>query len=54
MDNNKIDDMVDEWHDGASELLLHEYLGWTFQEYKTWVESSVPPRYEDGRLKLNG
>ena len=33
-----IDDCVDEWHNGAGENLeLHEYLGFTWEEYAIWV-----------------
>lgn len=33
----KIDDRVDEWHKGDSELPLHEYLGMTWEEYSDFV-----------------
>lgn len=34
-----IDDHIDKWHDGDSELLLHTYLGMNRDEYAAWVES---------------
>jgi hypothetical protein len=36
--DQEIDGMIAEWHDGAGQGLdLHEYLGWTREQYKTWV-----------------
>lgn len=35
---NLVDDMVDEWHEGDSELPLSAYLGFTHEEYARWVE----------------
>jgi hypothetical protein len=32
-----IDDFVDSWHDGDSELPLHQYLGMSESEYSLWV-----------------
>ena len=32
-----IDDLIDEWHDSDSELQLHEYLGWSEEDYRKWV-----------------
>ena len=36
--DNKIDDKIDEWHNGDSDVPLHEFLGMTFGEYAKWVE----------------
>ncbi|MES1241810.1 MAG: hypothetical protein ABUT39_09350 [Acidobacteriota bacterium] len=33
----QIDDFVDLWHEGASELSLHDFLGMTWEEYSAWV-----------------
>jgi hypothetical protein len=34
----QIDDAVDAWHEGAGlGMELHEYLGWTEEEYSAWV-----------------
>ena len=41
---DNVDDRVDAWHDGASDLPLHEYLGWTWAQYQGWVQSNVFPR----------
>ena len=32
-----IDDYVDQWHEGASDKLLHAFLGMTREEYGAWV-----------------
>ena len=40
-----IDDYVDNWHDGNSNLELHEFLGLTHDEYTQWVEK--PGSLED-------
>jgi hypothetical protein len=44
--DDEIDDRIDEWHtmDDAEyialgEPALHEYMGWTWEEYVRWVES---------------
>jgi hypothetical protein len=39
-----IDDRIDAWHDGGGRNLeLHEYLGWTREQYKAWLERSEYP-----------
>ena len=38
MTNKEIDDLIDEWHEGDSDLELYEYLGMTFEEYAKFVE----------------
>ena len=35
---DKIDDFIDDWHDGDSTLPLSEYLGLTEKEYFSFVE----------------
>lgn len=39
----EVDDKVEAWHNSDSSLLLHEYLGWTFDEYRAYVERNVIP-----------
>jgi hypothetical protein len=42
-----IDDAIEAWHEGAgSGLHLHEYLGWTWDEYVDWVRDAdvIPQR----------
>lgn len=34
----EIDDYVDIWHDGDSDLPMHEFLGMTHTEYGQWVK----------------
>jgi len=38
-----IDDYIDEWHEGDSELPLHEYLGMTLEQYSFWVKTTKIP-----------
>ncbi|MFC5668189.1 hypothetical protein ACFP3U_35150 [Kitasatospora misakiensis] len=40
-----LDDFVDAWHDGDSDLPLHEYLGMTWDEYRTCTERPESLRY---------
>ena len=35
---DEIDDFVDRWHEGDSDLPIHEYLGMTRDEYLSWVK----------------
>lgn len=39
VDLDQIDDYVDLWHDGPSELELSDFLGMTWDEYARWVET---------------
>lgn len=32
-----VDDLIDEWHEGNSNLPLHEFLGMTKEEYNKWI-----------------
>jgi len=34
-----IDDAIDHWHDGDSQLELHEFLGMTLDEYAKWIKN---------------
>jgi len=38
-----IHDLIDEWHEGDSNQELHEFLGFTFEEYARWVETDEFP-----------
>lgn len=33
----EIDDFIDEWHESAREIELHEFLGMSWKEYSAWV-----------------
>ncbi|MDB1954231.1 hypothetical protein PMY38_04585 [Clostridium tertium] len=35
---DEIDNYIDMWHDGDSELEIYEFLGMTQREYRLWVE----------------
>ena len=37
----QIDDKVDEWHNSNTNMLLHEYLGMTWDEYKEYIENNI-------------
>lgn len=43
----EIDDYVDAWHDSVEDpgAELHEYLGFTWDEYRLWVEKPQVLRY---------
>jgi hypothetical protein len=44
--DDKIEDLIERWHSQSTEMSLYEYLGMTWGEYVTWVETnSVPPEY---------
>jgi len=37
---DNIDDLINAWHNGAGgNQELWQYLGWTWKQYKTWVET---------------
>ena len=36
---DEIDDYVDNWHQGDSDLSLHAYLGMSWEEYAAWLKS---------------
>lgn len=44
MTSEELNDLIDAWHDGPdTDQALHEYLGWTWEQYVTWVETDVMP-----------
>jgi hypothetical protein len=49
----KIDDFVDEWHEGTNSLSLREYLGMTKEEYAYWLlhPDALPRIREERRVK---
>lgn len=38
-----VSDMIDQWHDGKSDLMLHDFLGLTRDEYALFVEKGTLP-----------
>lgn len=39
---------IGEWHDRTDDgQSLHDYLGWTWEQYKTWAETGKIPESED-------
>ena len=42
--DEELDDLIDKWHNGAGKgKQLYEFLGWTWAEYKRWVERGIKP-----------
>lgn len=40
-DPQEIDDAIERWHEGSGmDVPLHEYLGWTWDEYRAWLQDS--------------
>lgn len=35
----EIDEYIDRWHEGASPLPLHTYLGLSLEEYAQWLKT---------------
>jgi hypothetical protein len=38
-----IDDLIEEWHKSPSNIALHDYLGWTIEEYFHWAKTNEMP-----------
>lgn len=45
MSPEEIENKIEEWHqDGhGKDTPLHEYLGWTWPQYKRWFETGETP-----------
>lgn len=42
--DDEIDAAIERWHSGhGMGQQLHEYLGWTWEEYGHWVETNEKP-----------
>ena len=38
--SDELDARIDSWHNGDGEgQSIHEYLGWTWEQYKHWAET---------------
>lgn len=49
----EVERKVEEWHEDATiKVTLADYLGWTEQEYKIWLETNTLPQ-DQGR-QING
>jgi hypothetical protein len=46
--SSEVDKRVDEWHDGKAgkNVELYEYLGWTQEQYRKWVETGELPNFD--------
>ena len=43
-----VDAAVEAWHSGAGDgLELHEYLGWSWEQYARWVDDGIAPDEEE-------
>jgi len=43
---DEVDDRIESWHkilESDQDIPLHEYLGWSWEEMKIWVERGVIP-----------
>lgn len=44
---DEVDARIETWHNavdgGNKNTSLHEYLGWTWEEMKRWVEKGIIP-----------
>lgn len=38
-----VENRIDEWHAGTYDGPLHEFLGWSWEEYKLYVTDNVLP-----------
>jgi hypothetical protein len=54
---DRILDAIDEWHKADKETLpfpvhrsLHDYLGWSWEEYSHWVRFDEPPKEREGAI----
>ncbi len=44
---DRISNSIDAWHEGAGAgKSLHDFLGWTWEEYKDYVEDNIIPEKE--------
>lgn len=49
-----IDDHIDSWHDDQLGLSLHEYLGFSHEDYKLWLEQPAVLRFLVHQRRLGG
>lgn len=41
--SERLDRLIEAWHISGTHVQLHDYLGWTADEYARWVETNVMP-----------
>lgn len=40
----ELDEAIERWHAGdGARLELHEYLGWTWEQYINWIQRGIIP-----------
>lgn len=50
---DEIDDYIDKWHEGDSDIPLHTYLGMSREEYAAWLKSPENLTYIVAAYKYN-
>lgn len=43
MSDKEVDDLIEMWHESEEDVPIHEFLGWTKEQYKRWVETGEIP-----------
>ena len=43
MNRGQVEDKIEEWHDSKDSRPLHEYLGWSRDDYALYVEFDILP-----------
>ena len=49
--HDKLDDLIEEWHEGDSVDPLHVFLKMSWEEYQSYVMKSEIPKNYDRRFK---
>jgi hypothetical protein len=44
-EEKRINDLIDQWHEGNTGVPLHEFLGMTWEQYGEWLESNLWPKH---------
>jgi hypothetical protein len=55
MTEEELADLIEKWHNDPNSFSLHEFLGWTVQEYTHWLETGELPLtlVDTSRVHLN-
>jgi hypothetical protein len=43
VDEDEIEDLIHQWHNANTLKPIWEFMGWTYDEYKVWVETGESP-----------
>jgi|GEM_PF-6202868 len=44
MTDSELNDRIDAWHDSDTTQMLYEFLGWSWSEYRKWVQEGIQPK----------